>query len=131
MQTKKTVKLLKADSTQFRKQLHEKFPDIPKTKICFSYKLKKKGNSYEEYVVETDDTDDSLEDFYTMTSNMSEVQVFSGKKVSELTDDEELILSKAYVLSKSVPRQSGRNRWRERAGFAPNMLSEEPQCLNA
>ena len=43
-------------------------------------------------MVETDDTDDSLEDFYTMTSNMSEVQVFSGKKVSELTDDEELIL---------------------------------------
>ena len=29
---------------------------------------------------------------------------------------------------KSVPRQSGRNRWREKAGFAPNMLSEEPQC---
>ena len=82
-------------------------------------------------MVETDDTDDSLEDFYTMTSNMSEVQVFSGKKVSELTDDEDLILSKAYVLSKSVPRQSGRNRWRERAGFAPNILSEEPQCLNA
>jgi hypothetical protein len=45
----------------------------------------------------------------------------------ELTEDEQLFLNKAYALSKSVPRQSGRNRWREKAGFAPNMLSEEPQ----
>ena len=43
----------------------------------------------------------------------------------ELTDDQITILKKAYALSKSVPRQSGRNRWREKSGFAPNMLIEE------
>ena len=52
----------------------------------------------------------------------------SHSETPELTDDEQVILKKAYALSKSVPRQSGRNRWREKAGFAPNMLSEEPQC---
>ena len=38
------------------------------------------------------------------------------------TDEEISILEKAFALSKCVPRQSGRNVWREKAGFAPNMM---------
>ena len=83
VQTKKTVKVMKAELTKFRVKLHVKFPDIPTNKLCFAYKLKKKGSSTEEYVVETDDKNDSLEDFYTMTANMSEVLVYTGKKAAK------------------------------------------------
>ena len=43
----------------------------------------------------------------------------------ELTEDQITLLKKAYASSKSVPRQSGRNRWREKAGHASNMLLEQ------
>ena len=40
------------------------------------------------------------------------------------TDEESEFLSKAYNLSKSVPRQTGRTKWRAKAGHAPDMLPE-------
>ena len=43
----------------------------------------------------------------------------------ELTEDQVTLLKKAYASSKSVPRQNGRNRWREKAGHATNMLLEQ------
>lgn len=35
-----------------------------------------------------------------------------------------MTLKKAHALSKSVPRQNNRAKWRERSGFAPNMFPE-------
>ena len=32
------------------------------------------------------------------------------------------LLKKAYLLSKSVPRQTNRTKWREKSGYQPNML---------
>ena len=44
---------------------------------------------------------------------------------SIITETEETILKKAYALSSSLPRQAGRNKWREKSGFTPNMLPQE------
>ena len=35
------------------------------------------------------------------------------------------ILKRAFLLSKSVPRLSNRAKWKESSGFAPNMLNEK------
>ena len=43
----------------------------------------------------------------------------------DLTSEEATVLKKAYLLSKSVSRQSNRTKWRERSGFQPNMLTEK------
>ena len=43
----------------------------------------------------------------------------------EISEEQQALLNKAYALSKSIPRQSGRNRWRLKAGHAPNMLTEK------
>ena len=51
--------------------------------------------------------------------------VSPDEEESVLNDEQTTLLKKAYALSKSVPRQSGRNKWREKAGFNPNMLTEE------
>ena len=42
----------------------------------------------------------------------------------EVTEDDEHLLKKANLVSKSVPRQSNRDKWREKSGFLPNMLIE-------
>ena len=41
-----------------------------------------------------------------------------------MTDEQWELLNKAYKLSKSVPRQTGRTKWRAQAGHAPDMLPE-------
>ena len=41
------------------------------------------------------------------------------------SSEEAIILKKAFLLSKSVPRQTNRTKWRERSGFGPNMLVEQ------
>ena len=38
-----------------------------------------------------------------------------------IREEDQLILHKAYLLTKSVPRQSNRTKWREGAGFNPNL----------
>ena len=40
------------------------------------------------------------------------------------SEDDDVVLKRAFALSKSDPRQIGRNRWRENHGYAPNMLPE-------
>ena len=42
----------------------------------------------------------------------------------EISDEDDQLLKKAYLLAKSVPRQSNRAKWREKSGYQPNMLSE-------
>ena len=42
-----------------------------------------------------------------------------------LSEVDEHLLQKAYLLAKSVPRQSNRAKWRERSGHQPNMLAEK------
>ena len=41
-----------------------------------------------------------------------------------LTEDDEIVLKKVYLLSKSVPRQTNRAKWREKSGYKPNMLTD-------
>ena len=43
----------------------------------------------------------------------------------DLSTEGKLLLKKACLLSKSVPRQTNRTKWRERSGFGPNMLVEQ------
>ena len=45
--------------------------------------------------------------------------------IPHLTDEEALALKKAFLLSKSVPRQSNRAKWREAAGYQPNLLTKK------
>ena len=40
-----------------------------------------------------------------------------------MTDEEKCVLQKAFTISKSVPRRSGRNYWKEQAGYAPSMMT--------
>ena len=48
------------------------------------------------------------------------------KEISvDVTEENGNLLRKAYVMSKSVPRQSNRAKWREKSGFQPNMLVEQ------
>ena len=59
---------------------------------------------------------------------LREIFAFSqeeGCSESDVTDEDEHLLKKAYLLSKSVPRQSNRAKWRERSGFQPNMLIDK------
>ena len=61
--------------------------------------------------------------------DLKEIFAFSRKnnipKIShELTENDEHLLRKAYLLAKSVPRQSNRSKWREQSGYQPNMLTE-------
>ena len=43
----------------------------------------------------------------------------------ELSEEKKMILKKANLLARSVPRQTNRTKWRERSGFGPNMLVEQ------
>ena len=43
----------------------------------------------------------------------------------QLTDEETLALKKAFLLSKSVPKQSNRAKWCEAAGYQPNLLTKK------
>ena len=43
----------------------------------------------------------------------------------QLTDEEALALKKAFLLSKSVRRQSNSAKWREAAGYQPNLLTKK------
>lgn len=59
-------------------------------------------------------------------------KVFSKKGKSEektlsslLSPEDEKILKTSWLLSKSVPRQTNRSKWREKSGYRPNMLMEK------
>ena len=41
-----------------------------------------------------------------------------------ISEEQLALLNKAFALSKEVPTQSGRNRWRAKPGHAPNMLAQ-------
>ena len=45
--------------------------------------------------------------------------------ITEIPADEDNMVMKAYLVSKSVPRQSNRAKWRESSGYQPNMLLEK------
>ena len=45
-------------------------------------------------------------------------------EVEDESEENKIFLQKAYLLTKSVPRQSNRCKWRERSGFQPNLLQE-------
>ena len=48
------------------------------------------------------------------------------KEISvDVTEEDGNLLRKAYLKSKSVPRQTNRTKWREKSGFSPNMLLEK------
>ena len=42
----------------------------------------------------------------------------------QIPPEDDLLVKKACLLSKSVPRQSNRAKWREKSGYNPNMLSD-------
>ena len=63
-----------------------------------------------------------LKDIFSESEDKKELDV-------QLTDGEIKILNHAFNLAKSVPRQSNRCKWREKAGFAPNML--QPTLQNS
>ena len=44
----------------------------------------------------------------------------------EITEEDVMILKKAFLLTKSVPRQSNRAKWHENSGFQPNLITNEP-----
>ena len=47
----------------------------------------------------------------------------TGKSTTRnVSEDDEKVLRQARLLSKSVPRRNNRAKWKEAAGFAPNML---------
>ena len=50
---------------------------------------------------------------------------------SEMTENDNIILRQAFLLAKSVPRQSNRTKWRERSGFQPNLLQELPESVGS
>lgn len=67
----------------------------------------------------------------TLTKEELEEVFFLKKKEDSMEESIEMsaedanLLKKAFLLSKSVPRQTNRTKWRERSGFAPNMLLEQ------
>ena len=42
-----------------------------------------------------------------------------------LDEEEESVLQKEKAISQSIPRQRRRTQYREKAGFAPNMMPEQ------
>ena len=50
---------------------------------------------------------------------------------SEITENDNIILRQAFLLAKSVPRQSNRTKWRERSGFQPNLLQESVESVGS
>ena len=63
----------------------------------------------------------SLKEFLEIFS-YSEGSSSDENTASTVTDDQNKLLKKANLLTKYVPRNSGRNRWRAAAGHAPTMI---------
>ena len=55
------------------------------------------------------------------------------RKKADISEEKNFLMKKAYLLSKSVPRQTNRSEWREKSGYQPNMLLEKdcPGMLTA
>ena len=56
-------------------------------------------------------------------------EIFMYNEVEEvendISEDDMTLLKKANLISRSVPRQSNRAKYREKSGFEPNMLFDE------
>ena len=59
---------------------------------------------------------------FAQRERFQEEQQQPSKHIVEPSDEDKIILKKAYLLSKSVPRQTNRTKWREKSGYQPNML---------
>ena len=94
---------------------------ISNAKFCQYVKDSVQDKGYQE--IEGDRCKISVKD-------LKEIFDFSQKEgyreeVPEISAEDTLLLHKAYLLSKSVPRQTNRAKWREKSGFQPNMLLEK------
>ena len=49
-----------------------------------------------------------------------------ARDIPVVSENDNIVLRKAFLLSKSVPRQTSRSKWRERSGFQPNLLLPTP-----
>ena len=100
---------------------HLKMCKMPFNQHCLSRKEEEKSyQSIEERSLKI-----SFKEIQKLFQKAGENSVSPDEEDAVLNDEQTTLLKNAYALSKSVPRQSGRNRWREKAGFNPNMLTEE------
>ena len=67
----------------------------------------------------------SLDDLSTLFSNKAKKREESRALATSLSPADEQVLKTAWLLSKSVPRQTNRAKWRAQSGHAPNMLMEK------
>ena len=97
-----------------------------KLPFCQYTKTKLRDKGYQE--VETRQFSLSLKEFCEIF-NYSEKQEDGGSTLEPITEKQEQLLKKAHLLTKYVPRQSGRNRWRAAAGQAPTMIVSQSSAF--
>ena len=96
--------------------------DVPFCQYC-KVKIRDKGYQSLVNVGKTKlSTHDILEIFKpTRKRTRAELDV----EENEISEEDQRLLHKAYLLTKSVPRQSNRTKWREAPGYQPNLLVEQ------
>ena len=98
---------------------------LVKLDFCQYVKVKLRDKSYQ-------NLDEQFKSLLTI-DDISEILFAEGKKsqrpsgTKEISSADENLLKQAYLTTKSVPRQSNRAKWKERSGFAPNMLTEKDE----
>ena len=90
-----------------------------KMHFCQSQKSKIRDKGYQE--LEGDRVSLSVEDLKEIFG-FCEKQNTEDDENNDITEEDAAVIQKAFLLSKSVPRQTNRAKHREKSGYEPNML---------
>lgn len=66
-----------------------------------------------------------LKEIFEFSKKESYTKSTSRRSQADIPEEDKIMIKKAYLLSKCVPRQTNRSKWREKSGYQPNMLSEK------
>ena len=93
-----------------------------KLPFCQYTKTKLKDKGYQEVDTRQNQVSMSLSEFCEIFNYPARSTPDDAITVATTTDDQNQLVKKAHLLTKYVPRQSGRNRWRPAAGQVPTMI---------
>ena len=100
------------------------------TPFCQYTKTKIRDKGYQ-CLVDVGKTRLSYQDVIDIFRSSSSKHMKNDESEIEVSEEGSQVLHKAYLLLKSVPRQSNRCKWRERSGFQPNLLLEQVSQIKA
>jgi hypothetical protein len=91
------------------------------TPFCQYTKTKVRDKGYQS-LVDVGKTKLSVKDILMIFGDQEKNKADADQE--DISDQDEMILRQAFLLTKSVPRQTNRSKWREKSGFQPNLLNE-------